>query len=1259
MTASRPEQGLAQTAINSGVNVANLGDVGGSFIVNVNPPALPRPTGAYRITVRELYVDDLPDRRDELNELREFCSGDEDYVWWQGAAWAGKSTLMARFMLDPGLDDVVTVGFFITGSGQDQCDRFAFAAVLVEQLCEVLGEAPPDLRRYNADHHLRALLTRAAEYLDSKTPSERLVLIVDGLDEDSSKGPGIAGLLPAQPIPGLKVVVSSRPLPRLPIDVRAGHPLHRCRVRTLSRSERARDVEKAATAEVEQALQGGGVAEDALGLIAASRGGLSCGDLEALTHVSAFQLGQLLGSALGRSLALRTVRQAATGAKPTQIYVFRHEALREKTEEKLGAARMGTHRDDIHRWALEEWAKGWSADSPAYLLYTYPYLLRAEGKLDLLLDLASDPGRQQHMLAVSHAAATTEVTMALDAATQRLDQLEYSDATVLAVARLAAHRTELVHRAPATPVNLPALWAVLGDVHHARALLDTVSGSDRKAKARQLVAEALATRPELEDEETRAVTAAPVPTPAAACHPVEELVFAGEIDKAVALVADTADPQRHLESMIVLVKALVRADDPWRAWELAGTHRVKDRSRLQATVVQEVARQGNVDLARKWAGKIKDPERKGRLWVELIPGICAAFGVAAAAAIPKKIVPAHHKAMAQIEVARIAAVAGDLPRAKAMAANAEETAAQISGPNREQWLVTVQGRLVGAYSAMGELDRAEAIQARIDHPVRAARALIEDVATAAYVAGDITRMEKALSAAFAELASADRQAALLVPLALAVAAHGDAVRAREMIEQVADAALRRYALVELALRLAPADEEAARQIAAAMDTPDEGASATHAQSRAVVQAALARERPDEADVPFADAESAARRIEDGYGRATSLSQVAQALAKHRYWPRALAVAASIDHPYYRATTLLRLAELLPSDDPRRAGMLANAERAVEQVPDPRWQATAAAHLVRALAGHAEAAVLDSHLAAGRRALRTEADPRERALALAELMAAASAAGRFGSVRTMAGDIDDVAERIPALLQAADAAGRADQAERFCRSAESLLDKLDGPEQRVRVRVRIARSLTAMGRVRKARALVPRIGQDIAEITDPALRGAAEADHVAAVLACGDRSEAQRLAAQVAHPYWQSQALGAVARSLVEHDELDEAERVCGLAGDAEKMTGALTHLALAAAERDDADRAERIAARMSDPAQRTDVLAKLARRQPPGSTTARQLTVAALAGAPSWTDVLQAVVHASPPTAHLIIGEYARADRSADGGTVRSGQPPR
>ena len=74
----------------------------------------------------------------------------------------------------------------------------------MEQLCEALGEAPPDLQPDNAHRQLLALLERAAEYLGSEAPRRRLVLVVDGLDEDRSTGPSIAGLLPAQPIPGLR-----------------------------------------------------------------------------------------------------------------------------------------------------------------------------------------------------------------------------------------------------------------------------------------------------------------------------------------------------------------------------------------------------------------------------------------------------------------------------------------------------------------------------------------------------------------------------------------------------------------------------------------------------------------------------------------------------------------------------------------------------------------------------------------------------------------------------------------------------------------------------------------------------------------------------------------------------------------------------------------------------------------------------------------------------------------------------------------------
>ena len=68
------------------------------------------------------------------------------------------------------------------------------------------------------------MLTQAAE------KCQRLVLVVDGLDEDRgvTTGPdaySIAALLPARPPAGLRVIVAGRPDPPVPADVPDDHPL--------------------------------------------------------------------------------------------------------------------------------------------------------------------------------------------------------------------------------------------------------------------------------------------------------------------------------------------------------------------------------------------------------------------------------------------------------------------------------------------------------------------------------------------------------------------------------------------------------------------------------------------------------------------------------------------------------------------------------------------------------------------------------------------------------------------------------------------------------------------------------------------------------------------------------------------------------------------------------------------------------------------------------------------------------------------------
>jgi hypothetical protein len=56
---------------------------------------------AYLEQVRDISAAELHGRERELQELADFCHGDEPCVWWQAGPWAGKSALMSWFVLNP------------------------------------------------------------------------------------------------------------------------------------------------------------------------------------------------------------------------------------------------------------------------------------------------------------------------------------------------------------------------------------------------------------------------------------------------------------------------------------------------------------------------------------------------------------------------------------------------------------------------------------------------------------------------------------------------------------------------------------------------------------------------------------------------------------------------------------------------------------------------------------------------------------------------------------------------------------------------------------------------------------------------------------------------------------------------------------------------------------------------------------------------------------------------------------------------------
>ena len=208
----------------------------------------------------------MKDRDSELTELASFCTASEgaSYVWWQAGPWAGKSALLSSFVLYPPAEvagQVTIVSFFITARLAAQDTRDAFTEVLMEQLAAVLGRSLPlVLTEAIREQVLLGLLSDAAS--TCRDAGGRLVLVVDGLDEDRgvTTGPdshSIAGLLPADPPSGMRVIVAGRQNPPVPDDVPDWHPLRDpAIIRPLSASPHARKVERLARQELQRLLRG-------------------------------------------------------------------------------------------------------------------------------------------------------------------------------------------------------------------------------------------------------------------------------------------------------------------------------------------------------------------------------------------------------------------------------------------------------------------------------------------------------------------------------------------------------------------------------------------------------------------------------------------------------------------------------------------------------------------------------------------------------------------------------------------------------------------------------------------------------------------------------------------------------------------------------------------------------------------------------------------------------------------------------------------
>lgn len=434
--------------------------------------------------VRNAAPERLRDRDWELEELVEFCAGDEKYLWWQAGPWAGKSALLGWFALHPP-DGVDVVSFFINGRQAGESDSDAFTEAMIDQLAALADESPkPALKaRARRLHTYRLLDTAAARCAEA---GRLLLLVVDGLDEDTSRDdglnrPSIASLLPRRPAPNVRVLVASRPHPDLPDDVPGDHPLRTIPPRQLPVSLHAKNIEVVAKEELRALLAKPGLQRDILGLITASGGGLTQSDLEELLALPpfewqglfGFELEVLFGGVLGRSVGARASRGQAE-----PVYLFTHDTLREQAELKFGKG-IAARRAALHDWADGYRARGWPENTPRYLFRGYVRMLAARGEVDRLVACALDRVRHDRMLAVTggDGAALTEIVSAAGL----LAKAPVPD--LLMLLRVAAARSALGDRNGKIPAELPGVWARLGRRDRAIALADSFVSDGRRARA--------------------------------------------------------------------------------------------------------------------------------------------------------------------------------------------------------------------------------------------------------------------------------------------------------------------------------------------------------------------------------------------------------------------------------------------------------------------------------------------------------------------------------------------------------------------------------------------------------------------------------------------------------------------------------------------------------------------------------------------------------------------------------------------------------
>ncbi|BBH70746.1 hypothetical protein ACTI_74310 [Actinoplanes sp. OR16] len=1024
----------------------------------------------------------LLDREAELAELADWCvSGDEPYVWWQAEPRAGKSALMAWFVLHPP-PEVWVISFFVTARYAGQADSTAFTDGLLDQLSAITGaQVPPSSSGPERDRLRRRLLGEAAAR--AVKTGRRLVLLVDGLDEDCGSGPGsgmpsIAASLPKRPPDGLRLIVAGRPDPPLPADVHtaADHPLHGCGVRWLNVSPHAQRVTELAKQELDEILavdqdRHDGLGYQVLGLVTACGGGLDRRDLQQLIGRPAFEIDRLMCGVFGRTVAGR-----ADPGTTKRAFLFTHETLRQEAHDRLGRDTLDGFAARLHTWADGYRRSAWPDDTPTYLLRGYPRMLADAHDHDRLIALATDPARHDRMLDASggDAAALAEITMAFTL-TRSQPRPDLS-----AALRLAWYRDQLTERNTNIPTELPAVWAMLGQAIRGEALARSITNPDRQGQAFAALAGPLAVAGEYDRAEqiARSIIDPQVEARALAGL-VERLAVAGEYDRAEQIARSITDPLEQGHALVGLVGPLAVAGEYDRAELIAGSiTRPDQQGQALVALVERLAVAGEYDRAERIARSITRPDRQGQALVVLVERL---------------------------------AVAGDADRA-------EQTAESITDPQvqRQAWAALVEQLTVA-----GEHARAEQIVRSIDYRPAPRSQAWAAVSQRLAAADDLDRAEQTARS----ITDPQAQGQAWVALAERWAAAGEYDRAEQIARSISDPQVQAQALVGLAKQLAVSGEhDRAAAVAAAAEQIARSITNPRAWEWALVALAEQLAATGEHD----RAERIARSVTHPYRQGQALTALVASLSAAGEHDRAEQVARSITDPQVQGQALTALAApLVVAGEHDHAEQIALSFAYREGPPGEAWTS-----LVTSLA------VAGEHDRAERIA-RTITDPPVQAQALVALVEQLAVSGEHDRAEQIARSItfpDPQGQALTALVTELAAAGEHDRAERTARS-------ITRPDRQGQALAALAQQLAVAGRRDRAAAVATAAEQITRSIAHPHWQAEALTDLAKQLAAAGEHDRAERIARSITRPDWQGPALAALAGVLAAGGEHDRAERI--------------------------------------------------------------------------------------------------------------------